>query len=112
MKLFEKIIDSIEIKLGRAYLVEVQYPYVFSGTIPDRNVLMQLNNGEMADGKGTKCKPGCFYFIPQGFNFKLKVGKGTNVPDLEDQLLTNEAVRSKYLKELSSLQYNVTKKDI
>jgi hypothetical protein len=90
MNLFEKIIEALDIKLGRAYLLEALLPFSFKGAINERNVLVQLNNGEMTNHLGGKLKPGSFYFIPQGHSVKLRVGKGANVTELNEEDLYNE----------------------
>ncbi len=111
MRRFEKIVEALDIKLGRAYLLEAQHPFVFCGAINERNVLVQLNNGVMMDRNGTTIKPNDFYFIPQSHQINLKIGKA-NAIEVHDELLTDETVRDHYLRQISSLKYSVTKKEI
>ena len=88
MSIFEKFIDSLEIRLGKSYVLEVQKPVHFEGSFDERNMVVQLNKGKLRVGDPEEnIKESSYYFIPQGQNFTATIGRPVDAVHINNEIL-------------------------
>jgi AraC-like DNA-binding protein len=105
MSLLGKFIESIQVRVSNAGFREVVQPLFFSGSIPESNMLLHVNKGKMTAGMGHKTIPADeSFFIPQGQNAIMKLGKMNKNHLLAVSGFNNVDHRREYLNDLSGLK--------
>jgi AraC-like DNA-binding protein len=100
--MLDKFIDSLDIRLSKSYFLEVCKPFRFEGSFEERNLIVQLNKGEMHVGrKGEKVKEEAIYFVPQGQLIDATVGKRDYAIGIDSSSIDDEAERSTFLQNIS-----------
>src|SRR3954471_12346079 len=95
--ILEKFIDSLGIKLGKSYVLDVRKPLQFEGSFEDRNMVVQLNKGKLQVGdEKENIKEHSYFFIPQGQHFKATIGRSPHPTKIRKEILDNREQAGKY----------------
>ena len=104
-EVFNRIIESLQVKYYRSAIREIVKPAELNGSIEPRNILVQVNSGYCYGEKNfTRILPGNFYFMPVGSPIFFRHGKsnqyavfgkeGFASPEQREQFVKTRSVHS------------------
>ncbi len=97
-EIFNKIIDSIQVKYYKASLREIIQPAELFGSIEPRNILVQVNAGHCYGEKDfQRIDPGTFFFMPVGSEIYFRHGKSANYPQFGRDGFLSQEQREQYV---------------
>ena len=112
-EIFNRIIESLQVKYYRSSLREIVQPVELNGSIEPRNLLVQVNSGFCYGERNfTRIKPGDFYFMPFGSSIYFRHGRSDNYPLFGSEGFTSPEQREQYMKSVSPKNGYDEKKDV
>ena len=112
-EIFNKIIESLQVKYYRGSLREIIKPSELNGTIEPRNILVYADSGYCYGEKNfVRIEPGNFYFMPVGSPIYFRHGKSKTFPAFGSEGFTSIEHREQYIKPISINDAIDTTKDV
>lgn len=112
-EVFNRIIESLQVKYYRSAIREIVKPAELNGSIEPRNILVQVNSGYCYGEKDfTRILPGNFYFMPVGSPIYFRHGKSNQYSVFGKEGFTSPEQREQFVKTRSVHQGLDDSKDI
>lgn len=110
---FNRIIDSLEVKFYKISHRKVIQPIELQGSIDQKNIFLQVVQGDFYFGPGREKIPvGSYYFAPSGQEIFFKHGNGPNLVSLDRYGFVSAEQREQYLLPISNKYVANAEEDI